>query len=153
MGFLSPLQKAVGKVTNSKVAKAVPGGKSIGKSLRNAPGMKQAPKPATGGLAPSPALQAKQLPMMQQEAPPPMESPTPAPMTPQPPPAPTPMPNQGVSMGEAMGRPSVMPRTPMMDEAQGGLAPQMDFAALAQRMPQRMPMRRPMNRAMPMQQM
>lgn len=139
MGFLSPIKKAVSKVTNSKVAKAAPGGKSIGKSLRNAPGMKMPAKPVTGGLAPSAPLQATQMPAVMN------------------PPEPLAPPQEGLmnripggdqnmqpipDIGAGMGQPMVMPRNPAPQPApeQGGLAPQMDFAALAQRIPQRRPM-------------
>lgn len=150
-------KKLVNKATNSKVAKAVPGGKSIGKSIRNAPGMKLPPKPApvpaTGGLAPSPQLQTQQMP---------------AAMNPPPEPASAPMePMNGAQaglmnripggdqtmqpipeIGTGMSQPMVMPRTPTPQPTPdgGGIGPQMDFAALAQRMPQR----RPMGRMRPM---
>jgi hypothetical protein len=150
MGFLSPLKKAVGKVTNSKIAKSVPGGKSIGKSIRNAPGMKVTPP--TGGLAPSPQLQQQQIAPQENQINAPVQLNTP--MQPMAPPPPMPTPNQDFGMGEAMSRPSVMPRAPMQEmpqtgEAQGGLAPQMDFSALAQRAPQV----RSMGRARPMRPM
>lgn len=134
-------KKLVSKATNSKVAKAVPGGNSIGKSIRNAPGMKMAPKPApaTGGLAPSAPALAQQLPMMQ-------EQPTPEPVAPS---APMP-PMQDAQVG--MSQPMVMPRNPAsqpvdMGVASGGLGPspnQNQFAALAQRMGNIAQRRRPM---------
>lgn len=154
-------KKLVNKATNSKVAKAVPGGKSIGKSIRNAPGMKLPPKPApapaTGGLAPSPQLQTQQMP---------------AAMNPPPEPASAPMePMNGAQaglmnripggdqtmqpipeIGTGMSQPMVMPRTPtpqptpQMNEG-SGIGPQMDFAALANRAPVA---RRPMGRMRPM---
>lgn len=170
MGFLSPLGKAIGKVTNSKVAKSAPGGKSIGKSLRNAPGMKQAPKPAASPIAPSPQMQAQQMPAV-------MNPPEPSgnqilgamntgPMAP---------PQEGLmnrmpggdqnmqaipEIGQSMGRPMVMPRTPepqpvsnVQSMPNEGLAPS---PQLMNRIPQRMPMRRmrpQMSQMQPMDQM
>ena len=148
MGFLSAGHNLGKKIlrgaTNTKVAKAAPGGKSIGKTIRNLPGMK-APTPApTGGLGPSAGMQAKQLPALSPE---PVgmdvaqQRPMPMPMQQEqiaPPPAPMPQPGGDMGMGEAMGRPAVMPRSaaqPMED--MGGLGPspnQNQFAALAQRM-------------------
>lgn len=149
-------KKLVSKATNSKVAKAVPGGNSIGKSIRNAPGMKLAPKPApaTGGLAPSPQMQTQQMPSL---------APTPAP-----PPTPQMEPmgdaqaglmnripggNQNMQpipeIGAGMSQPMVMPRNPapQPDAVNSGLGPspnQNQFAALAQRMGNIAQRRRPM---------
>lgn len=122
MGFwnapINLAKKAVGKATNSKIANAVPGGSAIGKSLRNAPGMKQPTPQPTPALNPATSTPIGPTPEAQQQlvnaTPPPAEMPmSPVSEMPQ---------NTGIAggipeMNPQMGvgpSPQLMNRAPMM---------------------------------------
>lgn len=113
MGFwnapINLAKKAVGKATNSKIANAVPGGSAIGKSLRNAPGMKQPTPQPTPALNPATSTPIGPTPEAQQQ----MVEATPAP-APEMPMSPVPeMPMGQPQMGVGPS-PQLMNRAPMM---------------------------------------
>ena len=110
MGFwnapINLAKKAVGKATNSKIANAVPGGSAIGKSLRNAPGMKQPTPQPTPALNPATSTPIGPTPEAQQQ----MVEATPAEM----PMSPVPEMPMGQSQMGVGPSPQLMNRAPMM---------------------------------------